>query len=57
MDYIVKGRIRRAGNPKFELKINAKSQKHALESAIVDIGSKQGVKRNRIEIKEVTESK
>jgi ribosomal protein L20A (L18A) len=57
MEYIVKGRIKRAGNPKFELKINAKSQKHALESAIVKIGAKQGVKKNAIEIKEITESK
>lgn len=55
MKYLAEGRIKRKGGHKFELKIDAKSKKHAMDIAIVKIGSKQGIKKNSIEIKEIKE--
>ncbi len=57
MKYIVRGTIKRGLRQKFELEIEANSEKHAAESALVKIGSKQGLSKSMIEIKEVVEAK
>ncbi|MCL4387644.1 50S ribosomal protein L18Ae [Candidatus Marsarchaeota archaeon] len=57
MKYIVRGTIKRGSRQKFELEIEANSEKHATESALVKIGSKQGLSKSMIAIKEVVEAK
>jgi ribosomal protein L20A (L18A) len=57
MKYIVRGTIKRGSMQKFELEIEANSEKHAMESALVKIGSKQGLSKSMIAIKEVVEAK
>jgi len=57
MKYIVRGTIKKGSKQKFELEIEANSEKYATESALVKIGSKQGLSKSMIAIKEVVEAK
>jgi len=56
MRYLVKGTFGKE-QQNFELEVEAKSDKHARELAITKLGSKNGLLKGAINIKEVTPAK
>ena len=57
MEYIVKGEINGKKGTKFEVKTTAESEQHAIDTIIVKIGAKQGIRKNKIKINEVIAAK
>ena len=53
MKFIIHGEIKRSVPRSFKLEVEAKSEKHATELALVKLGSREGARKAQISITKV----